>query len=97
MRYRLRLYITGRTPYSQRAIANLHEICDRELKGRCDVEIIDVLEDPSAAEEDRILATPTLVRKLPEPVRKIIGDLSDREKVYIGLDVSPIDISVSGE
>ena len=56
-----------------------------------------MLEDPSAAEEDRILATPTLVRKLPEPVRKIIGDLSDREKVYIGLDVSPIDISVSGE
>lgn len=89
MRYRLRLYITGRTPYSQRAIANLHEICERELLGRCDVEIVDVLENPDAAEEDKILATPTLVRKLPEPVRKIIGDLSDMEKVYIGLDVSP--------
>ena len=95
MRYRLRLYITGRTPYSQRAIANLHDICERELRGRCDVESVDVLEDPAAAEEDKILATPTLVRKLPEPVRKIIGDLSDMEKVYIGLDVSPDKPSVS--
>lgn len=89
MTYRLRLYITGLTPHSQRAISNLQDIVDRDLRGRCEVEIIDVLEDPISAEEDKILATPTLVRKLPEPVRKIIGDLSDLEKVYIGLDYYP--------
>lgn len=89
MRYRLRLFITGRTMHSQRAIMNLQRICDQELKGRYELEIIDILEDPAAADEDKILATPTLVRRLPEPVRKIIGDLSDLEKVYFGLDLVP--------
>ena len=87
MTYRLRLFITGRTPHSVRALENLREICESELKGRYEVEVIDVLEDPNEANIEKILATPTLVRKLPEPVRKIIGDLSDREKVLLGLDI----------
>ncbi|MBP0618144.1 circadian clock protein KaiB [Jiella mangrovi] len=87
MIYRLRLFITGRTPHSIRALDNLRSICETELAGRYEVEIIDVLENPGLADIEKILATPTLVRKLPEPVRKIIGDLSDREKVLLGLDV----------
>ena len=87
MTYRLRLYITGRTSQSIRAIENLRRICDSELDGRYEVEVIDVLENPRLAENEKILATPTLVKRLPEPVRKIIGDLSDREKVLIGLDI----------
>ncbi|MFN8653164.1 MAG: circadian clock protein KaiB [Gemmatimonadales bacterium] len=89
MRYRLRLYITGQTPASERALANLEHICQNELKGEFEVEVIDVLEHPQLAEYEKILATPTLVRQLPEPVRKIIGDLSDREKVLLGLDLVP--------
>ena len=87
MTYRLRLYITGRTSHSIRAIENLRQICESELKGQYEVEVIDVLENPRLAENEKILATPTLVKRLPEPVRKIIGDLSDREKVLLGLDV----------
>lgn len=86
-KFRLRLYITGRTPQSQRAIENLREICETELQGSHEVEVIDVLEHPALAENEKILATPTLVKQLPEPVRKIIGDLSDREKVLLGLDL----------
>lgn len=85
--FKLRLYITGRTPQSQRAIENLRAICEAELQGLYEVEVIDVLEHPTLAENEKILATPTLVKRLPEPVRKIIGDLSDREKVLLGLDV----------
>ena len=85
--FKLRLYITGRTIHSQRAIDNLRAICDEELQGLYDVEVIDVLEHPTLAENEKILATPTLVKRLPEPVRKIIGDLSDREKVLLGLDL----------
>jgi len=85
--FRLRLYITGRTPQSQRAINNLHRICESDLQGQYDVEVIDVLENPDLAERAKILATPTLVKQLPEPMRKIIGDLSDRVKVLVGLDV----------
>lgn len=85
--YLLRLYVTGSTFRSLRAIENLRAICDAELAGQYDVEVIDVLENPQMAEKDKILATPTLVKRLPEPVRKIIGDLSDREKVLFGLDV----------
>lgn len=85
--FRLRLYITGRTPQSQRAIANLHQICESDLQGCYDLEVIDVLENPDLAERAKILATPTLVKQLPEPMRKIIGDLSDRVKVLVGLDV----------
>ena len=87
MTYRLRLYITGRTSHSIRAIENLREICDTELSGQYEVEVVDVLENPRLAENEKILATPTLVKRLPEPVRKIIGDLSDRQKVLLGLDI----------
>ena len=85
--FKLRLFITGRTPQSQRAINNLRSICETEIQGACEVEVIDVLEHPALAEHDKILATPTLVKRLPEPIRKIIGDLSDREKVLLGLNV----------
>lgn len=84
---KLRLYVTGRTPQSKRAIDNLREICDVELNGVFDVEVIDVLEHPNLAEDEKILATPTLVKRLPEPTRKIIGDLSDRKRVLFGLDL----------
>ncbi|MBI1335194.1 MAG: circadian clock protein KaiB [Armatimonadetes bacterium] len=87
MKYRLRLYITGRTINSQTAIDNLRQICETDLKGNYRIEVIDVLEHPLLAEDEKILATPTLVKQLPEPVRKIIGDLSDREKVLLGLDL----------
>ncbi len=90
--YRLRLYVTGSTPSSQRAIANIKSLCESELRGSYEIEVVDVLEHPRLAETEKILATPTLVRKLPEPVRKLIGDLSDREKVLLGLDLSPLAI-----
>ena len=88
--YRLRLYITGRTPSSQRAIQNLRDICDANLARGYEVEVIDVLEHPALAESEKILATPTLVKRLPEPVRKIIGDLSNREQVLFGLDIEEV-------
>lgn len=91
MKFKLRLYVTGRTPQSQRAIENLRTICDADLSGSYEVEVIDVLEHPALAENEKILATPTLVKKLPEPVRKIIGDLSDREKVLLGLDLEQLE------
>ena len=89
MMYRLRLFITGYTTHSRRAIDNLREICERELRDMYEIEVIDVLEHPQMAESEKIMATPTLVKRLPEPVRKIIGDLSDREKVLLGLDFFP--------
>ena len=90
-RFKLRLFITGRTSQSQRALENLRILCDAELRGLDEVEVIDVLEHPAWAENEKILATPTLVKRLPEPVRKIIGDLSDREKVLLGLDLEHLD------
>jgi len=87
MTYKLRLFITGHTSLSQRAIANLHQICENELEGDYELETIDVLEEPMLAETEKILATPTLVKQLPEPMRKIIGDLSDRERVLVALDL----------
>ena len=89
MKYRLRLFITGYTSHSRRAIENLRLICERDLVEMYEVEVIDILEHPQLAENEKIMATPTLVKKLPEPVRKIIGDLSDREKVLLGLDFFP--------
>ena len=87
----LRLYITGQTPRSEKAIANLRRIMVAEgLEDAYEVEIIDVLERPEMAEEERILATPTLVRTLPPPVRRVIGDLSDWELVALGLDLNEI-------
>lgn len=88
-RYLLKLYVTGRTSKSALAIANLRRICADELAGRFELEIIDVLEHPQAAEDDRILATPTLIKRLPPPLRRVIGDLSDKQKVLLGLEVRP--------
>lgn len=83
----LRLYVAGQTPKSIMAFANLKNICEEHLAGRYKIEIIDLLENPQLASGDQILAIPTLVRKLPEPVRKIIGDLSNTERVLVGLDL----------
>jgi circadian clock protein KaiB len=85
----LKLYVTGKTPRAETAIANLRRICDEELEGEYDLRIIDVLEDPEAAEGDKVLATPTLIKQLPPPLRRIIGDLSNKEKVLLGLHVKP--------
>jgi circadian clock protein KaiB len=87
--YRLRLYVAGQTPRSIAAFTNLKKICDSHLKGRYELEIIDLLTKPQLARGDQILAVPTLVRRLPEPVKKIIGDLSNTERVLIGLDLRP--------
>src|ERR1700756_1163864 len=85
--YKLRLFVTGSTPRSIRAIANMRKICEESLHGRYDLEVIDVYENPDATRELQIIATPTLVKILPEPLRRIIGDLSDKEKVLAGLNV----------
>lgn len=83
----LKLYITGRTVKSDRAIFNLHQLCEAHLKGRYEIVIIDLLEDPQVAERERIMATPTLIKLLPPPIRRIIGDLSDCEKLMLGLGI----------
>ncbi len=88
-KYRLRLYITGRTTASDTAISNVRRICEQDLGAEYELEVIDVLERPQLAENEKILATPTLVRDLPLPARRIIGDMSDRQKVLAGLDVAP--------
>ena len=87
--FSLRLYVAGQTPKSLEAFANLKKICEEHLAGRYQIEVIDLLVNPQLAAGDQILAIPTLVRKLPEPVRKIIGDLSNTERVLIGLDLLP--------
>jgi circadian clock protein KaiB len=79
--------VTGRSPRAEVAIANLRRICEEDLGGAYELEIIDVLEDPDAAERDKVLATPTLIKQLPPPIRRVIGDLSNKEKVLFGLDV----------
>jgi len=84
----LKLYVTGQTPNSQRALRNLQDLLNNELKGLYELKVIDVLERPQLAEDDKILATPTLAKILPAPVRKIIGDLSDKEKILLGLDLT---------
>ena len=88
--YLLRLYVTGQTAEARRAIDNLRRIIDQDLDSRYRLEIIDILERPSLAEDEKILATPTLIKKLPEPMRRVIGDLSDREKVLLGLDLREV-------
>ncbi len=88
--WELRLYVAGQTERSLRAIRNLHRICAEHLEGRYSVDVIDLLERPQLAEGDQILAIPTLVRRLPEPIKKIIGDLSNEERVLIGLDIRPL-------
>jgi circadian clock protein KaiB len=85
--WELRLYVAGQTPKSIAAFANLKKICDEHLAGEYHIEIIDLLKKPQLASGDQILAIPTLVRKLPEPIKKIIGDLSNTERVLVGLDL----------
>lgn len=87
----LRLYIAGHTPKSITALRNLQQICDTHLEQKYEIEVIDLLENPKLAQTDQILAIPTLVRKLPEPVKKIIGDLSNTEKVLIGLEIKVLE------
>jgi circadian clock protein KaiB len=85
--YRLSLYVAGMTPRSARAIANIKEICEEHLRGRYALEVIDLYQQPVLAERDQIVAVPTLLKRLPRPLRRLIGDLSDRELVLVGLDL----------
>jgi circadian clock protein KaiB len=85
----LRLYVAGQTPKSLTAFANLKRYCEEHLAGRYSIEVVDLLEHPQLAEGDQIVAIPTLVRKLPEPMKKIIGDLSNAERTLVGLDIKP--------
>lgn len=87
--YILRLYVAGQTKKSLTAFANLKKICEEHLGGRYRIEVIDLLENPQLARGDQILAVPTLVRRLPPPIKKIIGDLSNTERVLVGLDLRP--------
>ena len=88
-KYELRLYVAGKTQKSVTALSNLKKYCEEHLSGQYSIEVIDLLLQPQLAEGDQILAIPTLVKKVPEPVRKIIGDLSNKEKVLVGLDIRP--------
>ena len=88
-RWELRLYIAGQTPKSRAALVNLKRLCEEHLPGRYQIELVDLLVNPRLAREDQIFAIPTLVRKLPEPLRKIIGDLSDTERTLVGLQLRP--------
>jgi circadian clock protein KaiB len=85
--YQLRLYVAGQTPKSVLALQNLRRYCEEHLRGKYTIEVIDLLENPQLAEGDQILAIPTLVRRFPSPIRKIIGDLSNEDKVLVGLDL----------
>jgi circadian clock protein KaiB len=87
--WELRLYVAGQTPKSLAAFANLKRLCEEHLAGRYEIEIVDLLEHPQLAEGDQILAIPTLVRRLPEPMKKIIGDLSNSERTLVGLNLLP--------
>ena len=88
--YNLRLYVAGQTPKSITALANLKSICEEHLVGRYQIEVIDLLEHPQLAAGDQIVAVPTLVRRLPEPLKRIIGNLSNMERVLVGLDLRPV-------
>lgn len=88
-KFLLKLYVTGQTPKSERAITNIQHICEEELKGQYELIVIDVLERPQLAEDEKIMATPTLIKVLPPPLRRVIGDLSDTDKVLLGLDILP--------
>ena len=89
--YHLRLYVAGQTQKSLAAMANLKHVCEKHLAGRYDIEVVDLLVNPQLAAGDQILAIPTLVRRLPAPLKRIIGDLSNTEKVLVGLDIRPKD------
>ena len=89
--FELRLYVAGQTPKSLAAFANLQRICETHLAGQYRIEIIDLIKTPQLAAGDQILAVPTLVRRLPEPIKKIIGDLSNEERVLVGLNIQPVE------
>jgi circadian clock protein KaiB len=89
-KWNLRLYVAGQTPKSIAAFSNLKRVCEEHLPGKYDIEVIDLMKNPQLAEGDQIVAIPTLVRKLPEPVRRIIGDLSNTERVLVGLQLRPL-------
>ncbi len=88
-KYLLKLYVTGNTPRAEQAIANVRRICNGEFSGQYELKIIDVLKHPEAAADEKIFATPTVIKEMPPPIRRIIGDLSDKEKVLLGLDLKP--------
>jgi circadian clock protein KaiB len=88
--YLLRLYVAGQTAKSVAAFSNLKKICEEHLHGKYQIEVIDLLQNPGLAQGDQILALPTLVRRLPHPIKKIIGDLSNTERVLVGLDIRPL-------
>jgi circadian clock protein KaiB len=88
-RYVLRLYVSGTTARSARAIANTRRLCETNLKGRYDLDVVDVYQNPEATKADQVIAVPTLVKQLPAPLRRLIGDLSDQERVLSGLDIVP--------
>lgn len=88
--FELRLYVAGQSPRSVRAIDNLRRVCEEHLAGRYRIEVIDLLENPTLAAGDQILAVPTVVRRLPEPIRHLVGDLSDTARVLVGLQIRPL-------
>jgi len=88
-KYVLRLYVTGTTPRSSQAILNVKKVCEECLEGRYDLEVIDIYQSPSLARDEQIVAAPTLIKHLPSPLRRLIGDLSSRERVLLGLDLKP--------
>ncbi len=94
--YELRLYVAGQTPNAVAAFANLKQICETHLKGKYRIEVIDLVQNPKLAKGDQIIAVPSLVRKLPPPVKKIIGDLANEERVLIGLDLQPVHAAETG-
>ena len=87
--YQLRLYVAGSTPQSQRAIASIKQICEEHLSGRFDLEVIDIHQQPKLTEGEQIIAAPTLIKKLPPPLRRFVGDLSNLERILVGLDLRP--------
>jgi circadian clock protein KaiB len=89
----LKLYVAGSTPRAMSAIENLRRVCEKDLPGQYELQVIDVLKNPELAEKDKVLATPTLIKQLPPPLRRVIGDLSDSEKILLGLELRQVDTS----
>jgi len=87
--WQLRIYVAGETDKSRKAIENLKKVCEEHLKGKYEIEVVDLVKSPQLAAEDQIFAVPTIIRKLPEPLKKLIGDMSVSEKVLVGLDIKP--------
>jgi circadian clock protein KaiB len=88
-RHVLRLYVAGSTPRSMRAIENIKKVCKEHLQGRCDLEVIDIYQQPTLAKGEQIIAAPTLIKKLPLPLRRFIGDMADQKRILVGLDLKP--------